>query len=265
VCSGGGVGGSGGSGVTYQGPCGGGSCGGGGGNSLTNYLLNGGLLFFGNPVYDGGGFGGGSNQDSLTRDSLIKSKLNKDAVAMKDTLAKAWLLGYPAYEYGFWICDDADNPIVQKLITDEQEDVIYLDEPSKKPRCAKLRADVHIHQNSSATQRHMHDPADLVTLQKRANNPVAAQFFTTYVSTNDTLFAIVLEDATKAQAFFRGRSRFMVNENNDAYSRYSSAPYLQRAAALRSYMLSLIGNSAISGLGIYKTNNPEKTNFVKLN
>jgi hypothetical protein len=272
-------GGGGGGGVSYQncgsgGPCpGSGGYGGGSGGWLTGGSGSNGSNYWGPPIYstqEGGGNGNGSPRDSLIRDSTIKKRLHDDAVAMKDSSDKAWNLGFTNnVEYGFWGIDSQGvSKVGSKVITSNLENEVKIEKFKPTGQSAfvnaggKLRFDYHIHQNLNVADRHMQDPVDLTTLNKRLGEDAVTDYFVTYVDIGTKLYAIVVEDKAKAKLFFNQHSSNMTTENMAAVNVY----YSGTANDLNNYMLNdLIKNSSISGLGVYVTNNPGKNNFIKLN
>lgn len=82
-------------------------------------------------------------------------------------------------------------------------------------------------------------------------------------------YAIVLENKAKADAFFT--QYYRKDQQTDLFQKQMDSAYARPLyftnwqKAFESALISILGQSANCGIGIYISNNPGKTNFINLN
>ena len=190
-------------------------------------------------------------------DSIIKRQLHDDQVAIKSIRDSIWNLSriYNIEYFFFGIINS--NGLIDTLgvKTDSLENEVV---PNRRKLMGRQPIfDWHTHQDLLPIDRHPNDPADVLS----GNAKNLTQNFRSYVDCGDTLYAVVNEDLSKIQEFFRTNN---LRNKQDLWANllYNST---DRRHLGMNLLLSLLGSSSIYGLGLYKSINADKTEFIKLN
>lgn len=91
--------------------------------------------------------------------------------------------------------------------------------------------------------------------------------FVIYTECTNVRYALVVEDPAKINNWFRtcGISRFALNDTMFARILRDPTYSTNFQNVSVQVLLQLIGNSSTSGMGLYKSDNPDRTRFIKLN
>jgi flagellar basal body L-ring protein FlgH len=117
----------------------------------------------------------------------------------------------------------------------------------------------HTHQDATPGQRHLHDPQDIL------NSSILRRklYYRNYVDCGDTLYVIVNENLNKIKQFST-TAHLKTSQNSATWQALASAGNNRRSLGIW-LLLTILGNSNNSGLGLYKSINASKTEFIKIN
>lgn len=198
--------------------------------------------------------------DSSVRDSIIKKKLHDDQIAVKNIRDSLWNAGHSGkieyFFYGYVNPNGVIDTIGVK--TDSSENDVLPNYRQLKILHITPIFDWHCHSDQLSKDRHPHDPDDIAASNSYYSS---IQDFRSYVDCGDTLYAIVNEDLNKIRTFLQ-------TKNLDIQTNLWSNPMYyspNRRQLGMNKLLELLGSSNISGLGLYKSINSDKTEFIKLN
>ncbi|MBS1509939.1 MAG: hypothetical protein JST86_03810 [Bacteroidetes bacterium] len=191
-------------------------------------------------------------------DSIVKALLKKDNEDIKRIRDSVWNLAYANdEEWGFFIKNVNGQTNVLGLRTDHDPDGVTQDRfvENNNPD-----GDWHCHQDHpSSGYRHPHDPQDIAL----GNGRNRRLYFRSYVDCGDTLYAVVNENLALIKLYFQTKN-FRQIEESTTWTQIAGAGANRRSLGLQA-LLELLGSSSVSGLGLYKSVNADKTEFVKVN
>ncbi len=199
--------------------------------------------------------------DSLPKgssaDSAIMELLREDNLFMKAKRDTSWANALRNnWEYFFYVGEINGNKNIVGYKTDSLEDEVSLDTTGLYRY--KIVLDYHTHQDRFPKDRHPQDPVDLLVSNKWYQNNLN---FRSYVDCGDTLYVIVNESTDLLKQYFKTKN--LKREHSSwVIPMYNSTNRRKDGMDL---LLALIGASGVSGLGIYKSTDNDKLNFIKLN
>lgn len=195
--------------------------------------------------------------DTLTLAEILQL-LHEENVAIKKQRDSVWDSAYSAdEEYHFFIKKYSGVSKVIGIATDHDPDGVT---PNRVVEAnSNPDGDYHTHQDHpSPGYRHPHDPQDVFV----GNVRHPKLYYRSYVDCGDTLYVIVNENTSKIKAYLR---TVHILEYQAAYSQALQSAGINRRSIGLARLLLLLGNSSVSGMGLYKSINADKTVFIKVN
>jgi hypothetical protein len=189
--------------------------------------------------------------------SVIVQMLHDENVAIKKQRDSVWDLAYGAdEEYHFFIKKYNGASKAIGIKTDHNPNEVGGDrvvDANSNPD-----GDYHTHQDSIPQDRHPNDPQDVFA----GNVRHLKLHYRSYVDCGDTLYVVVNENIAKMKAYLR---YVHVMEYQDGYKNAVQSAGANRRKVGLQKLKELLGSSMVSGIGLYKSINADKTVFIKIN
>lgn len=172
----------------------------------------------------------------------------------------------PQKEYSFIIVKNNQNQIYPKNIrTDSLENSvtpIWYCQPYET-----LLGNWHPHPDPSADTNNRPAPSNEDILELNSHGHQSKLNFTSFIDCGNIRFAFVIENNVKANTFFRNINFAKYDMSavyfNSLYNNPLRSSNYQLAGIQA--VVAAIGNASASGIGFYKSTNPQKTEYTKIN
>ena len=125
----------------------------------------------------------------------------------------------------------------------------------------ELIGDSHVHNDTDSLGRSSFSGDDLTALRRNKNKYQYVKF----IDCGNVSYAFVIEDVLKAGAFFSQNQENIIIDSISARAYRHPLRYSNWQHATSETMMNYLGSSSVSGIGMYKSNNSDKTSFIKLN
>ena len=192
-------------------------------------------------------------------DSIVKALLKKDNVDLKHFRDSIFDVAYTNDEEWHFFIKNV-NGVTKHLGERTDNDPDYVSSNKSVRENGNPDGDWHCHQDSLPGERHIHDPVDICESNGWFRKKL---YYRSYVDCGDTLYVVVNENLTLVKHYFQSRViRNLIYE--DPWKQLAGAGTNRRALGIQ-FLKDLLGSSSINGLGLYKSVNADKTEFVKLN
>jgi hypothetical protein len=124
-----------------------------------------------------------------------------------------------------------------------------------------LVGELHTHQGDTSIKRPCFSGDDITFLKRFSSR----YNYTMFIECGNVRYVLVIEDIGKAMSFLNSKSDKSIIEAIYNLSYSSPLAYSNWQQATENAVSSFIGSSSTTGIGFYKANAPNKTNFIKLN
>ncbi|MFZ1786350.1 MAG: hypothetical protein WAU23_14185 [Ferruginibacter sp.] len=171
----------------------------------------------------------------------------------------------PQKEYAFIVVKNGIYIYPKNIRTDSMPDQVaqnWFLQPNEV-----LLADWHTHQDISTNLNDRPGPSDDDIIGIKTGAHQTQLNFVRFIECGNVRYAFVIENPTKAAAFFRNVTfgRLDVSEvyqNSLKNNPIRSTNYQQAGVEAT---IAVIGNSSTNGIALYMSTNPQKNQYVKLN
>ena len=200
-------------------------------------------------------------------DSVIIQKLKVYSLAINHIADSVFNLSMvlPQKEYGFIIVMNSGSIYPKNIKTDGYENDVKQNWFTQNYEI--LLADWHAHPDPSAdtNKRPAPSPDDIISLNNKGHGSTLN--YISFIDCGNVRYAFAIQDKIKSAAYFRNLLFSQKNLTVEYMNLLRSNPNYNSNYQLagEQTILTLIGSASLNGIGLYKSINPTKTQYQKLN